>query len=173
MRFKAIVEISTRKDVLNPEAKAILQALQSLDFPILDLSLNKKFYIDIESKSKNDAFKKLENACKELLANPIIEDYIIAIEDSRALDSKDSKDSKVSKPKKPAKKTATKSQKTRTYKYDDFLDSISDKLKALKYNNDISFDMLANAINTAYNMKISTKALYEYFVRKLEWEKGK
>ncbi|MWV61196.1 phosphoribosylformylglycinamidine synthase subunit PurS [Helicobacter saguini] len=177
MLFKAQIEISTRKDVLNPEAKAILQALQSLQFSVNDLQLNKKIYISIESKSKNDAFKKLDSMCKELLANPIIEDYIISIEDSKksakVIESnmESNIESSAKTRAKPKKKTPKK--RGRAHKYDEFLDSISDKLKALKYQNDIGFPTLAKAINTAYGIKISVQTLYDYFVRKLEWKKGK
>ncbi|STQ85407.1 phosphoribosylformylglycinamidine synthase, purS protein [Helicobacter muridarum] len=80
MQFKAEIEIATRNGVLNPESKAILQALQSHNFAISKLSMNKKFYLSLESDSKENAMKTLQEACEEFLANPIIQDYIIHIE---------------------------------------------------------------------------------------------
>ena len=80
MRFTAQIEISTKDGVLNPESKAILQALQGHNFPILDLTLNKRFYITLESKDKKSALKTLETACQDLLSNPVIQDYKIDIE---------------------------------------------------------------------------------------------
>lgn len=80
MQFKAEIEIATRNGVLNPESKAILQALQSHNFAISKLSMNKKFYLSLESDSKESAMKTLQEACEEFLANPIIQDYIIHIE---------------------------------------------------------------------------------------------
>lgn len=183
MRIKAEIEISTREDVLNPEAKAILHALQSLQFNVKDLTLNKKFYIDIESKSKNDAFKKLDSMCKDLLANPIIENYTISIESKNGdkfiksniesnIKSTKETTKQTRKPKK-INKNKTPKKLGKAYQYDDFLDSISEKLKALKYQNDIGFHTLAKAVNSTYDMNISVKTLYSYFVRKLEWDKFK
>ncbi|RDU60614.1 phosphoribosylformylglycinamidine synthase subunit PurS [Helicobacter sp. MIT 14-3879] len=80
MQFEAQIEVATRKGVLNPESKAILQALQSHNFPISSLSMNTKFYLSLESNSKENAIKTLQEACKELLVNPIIQDYTIHIE---------------------------------------------------------------------------------------------
>lgn len=85
MQFKAEIEIATRSGVLNPESKAILQALQSHNFAISSLSMNKKFYLSLESDSKESAMKTLQEACEDFLANPIIQDYTIHIES--ALDS--------------------------------------------------------------------------------------
>ena len=81
MYFKAEVEVSTRDGVLNPESKAILNALQTHNFPILELKVTKKFYINLESNSKYEAMKLLQVACNDLLSNPVVQDYSINILD--------------------------------------------------------------------------------------------
>lgn len=171
MRFKATIEISTRQDVLNPEAKAILQALQNLDIPILDLSLNKKFYINIKSRSKDDALKKIEKACKELLANPVIEDYTIELLDSKPISKSKNKTSKLQQKVKNVTGAKKPKKQLRAYKYDEFLDPISDFLREKKYQENVGFALLTKAVNTAYNTNISVKAMYDYFKRKLDWKK--
>ncbi|RDU70854.1 phosphoribosylformylglycinamidine synthase, purS protein [Helicobacter aurati] len=80
MQFEAQIEIATRDGILNPESKAVLQALQSHNFAISRLEMNKRFYLSLESDSKENAMKTVQRACEELLANPIIEDYTIHIE---------------------------------------------------------------------------------------------
>lgn len=162
MRFKAEIEVSTRQDVLNPESKAILQSLQNLHFPILDLKLNKKFYVNIESKNEKEAIDTLEIACKELLANPIIEDYTISIESKE--NKKNTKSKNIS---------IQKNKRGKAYKHEEFLDSIQDELKELKYTNNVSFGAIIKILQKKFNIKISSKTLYEYFMRKLEWKKTK
>lgn len=162
MRFKAEIEVSTRQDVLNPESKAILQSLQNLHFPILDLKLNKKFYVNIESKNEKEAIDTLEIACKELLANPIIEDYTISIESKE--NTKNTKSKNIS---------IQKNKRGKAYKHEEFLDSIQDELKELKYTNNVSFGAIIKILQKKFNIKISSKTLYEYFMRKLEWKKTK
>lgn len=162
MRFKAEIEVSTRQDVLNPESKAILQSLQNLYFPILDLKLNKKFYVNIESKNEKEAIDTLEIACKELLANPIIEDYTISIESKE--NTKNTKSKNIS---------IQKNKRGKAYKHEEFLDSIQDELKELKYTNNVSFGAIIKILQKKFNIKISSKTLYEYFMRKLEWKKTK
>ncbi|RDU65711.1 phosphoribosylformylglycinamidine synthase, purS protein [Helicobacter didelphidarum] len=79
MLYQAEIEVCTRNGVLNPESKAILHALRGHDFAVLDVTMNKKFYLTLESDSKDHALKVLNKICEDFLANPIIQDYTIHI----------------------------------------------------------------------------------------------
>ncbi len=82
MLYNIDIEITTRQGVLNPEEKAILQALQGHEFDISNLIMSKKFYITLESANKQEAEKKAQQMCEEFLANPIIQDYTIHIKEA-------------------------------------------------------------------------------------------
>lgn len=82
MRYNITIEVSTRDGVLNPESKAILQALQGHDFAVSTLTMNKRFYLTLNTENKKEAETLANKMCEEFLANPIIQDYTIDVQDA-------------------------------------------------------------------------------------------
>ena len=82
MRYDIAIEVSTRDGVLNPESKAILQALQGHDFAVSQLTMNKRFYLTLEAKDKVEAQNLAKDMCEDFLANPIIQDYTIKVQEA-------------------------------------------------------------------------------------------
>ncbi len=76
MKFAVIITL--KKDVLDPQGKVIQQTLQSMGEKSLK-SLRQGKYIEIElnEPNENEAIKIVENMCKKLLVNLIIEEYKI------------------------------------------------------------------------------------------------
>ncbi len=79
MVYAVEVEISTKDGVLNPESKAILHALQTHDFAVSNLVMNKKFYFTLESPTQQEAEETVKSLCEDFLANSIIQNYSIVI----------------------------------------------------------------------------------------------
>ena len=76
MKFSVTVKL--KKDVLDPQGKVIQQTLHSMGMNTLkNLRQGKYFEIDIEEDNENEGKKKIEEMCKKLLINLIIEDYKI------------------------------------------------------------------------------------------------
>jgi phosphoribosylformylglycinamidine synthase len=74
--MKARIKITLKNGVLDPQGKAIQNALASLGFGgIEDVRQGK--YIEVELAESNEAKARelLERMCKELLANTVIENY--------------------------------------------------------------------------------------------------
>ena len=72
------VIITLKKDVLDPQGKVIHQTLDGMGFNnINEVRQGKYFSIDIKEVDKKIAEKKIEEMCKKLLANLVIEDYKI------------------------------------------------------------------------------------------------
>lgn len=80
-RYLAKVIITLRKSILDPQGKAVHHALESLGMnSIQEVRIGKHIELAIEAPSVEDAHSITETACKKLLANPVMEDYIFNIE---------------------------------------------------------------------------------------------
>ena len=76
--MKISVIITLKKDVLDPQGKVIHQTLAGMGFDnINEVRQGKYFEIDTKETDKKKAEKNVEDMCKKLLANLVIEDYKI------------------------------------------------------------------------------------------------
>ena len=76
MKIKVIVTL--KKSVLDPQGAVIQQTLDGMGFNnINNIRQGKFFEIDIDEKDQKKAEEKVEDMCKKLLANLVIEDYRI------------------------------------------------------------------------------------------------
>ena len=76
--MKISVIITLKKDVLDPQGKVIHQALDGMGFnDVNEVRQGKYFEIDIKETNTKKAKDKVEEMCKKLLANLVIENYKI------------------------------------------------------------------------------------------------
>ena len=76
--MKVSVIITLKKDVLDPQGKVIQQTLDGMGFNnINEVRQGKYFEINMKEKDKKMAERKVEDMCKKLLANLVIENYNI------------------------------------------------------------------------------------------------
>ncbi len=75
--MKAIVHITLKKGVLDPQGKAIGQALHGMGFGDVGEVRQGKF-IELDVPAGTDE-KRVAQMCEKLLANPVIEDYRITL----------------------------------------------------------------------------------------------
>ena len=76
--MKFSVTVTLKKDVLDPQGKVVQNTLLSLGMNDLkSIRQGKYFEIEIRDTSHEKAEKKIDEMCKRLLANLIIEDYKI------------------------------------------------------------------------------------------------
>ncbi len=74
--MKFSVTVTLKKDVLDPQGKVVQQTLQNMGMKTLKgLRQGKYFEIDIDESEERIAKEKIEEMCKKLLINLIIEDY--------------------------------------------------------------------------------------------------
>ena len=80
--FKAMIHVTLKRDVLDPQGKAIQNACQSLGFPSAkSVRQGKLFELELDAGDEAQARAALRELCEKLLANPVIEDYsIVGIE---------------------------------------------------------------------------------------------
>ena len=79
MKISAIVTL--KKDVLDPQGKVVSQTLKNMGYEnVSDVRQGKYFEIELNETNKEKAKKTIEEICKQLLSNTIIENYTINLE---------------------------------------------------------------------------------------------
>ena len=76
--MKFSITVTLKKDVLDPQGKVIHQTLDGMGFnDINEVRQGKYFEIDTKESDSKKAKEKVEEMCKKLLANLVIENYRI------------------------------------------------------------------------------------------------
>ena len=74
------IRVKPRPGLLNPEGKAIHHALNSLGWSdVSDVRVGKAIYVDLEAESSAAAVGAAEAMCRKLLANPVTENFEVAL----------------------------------------------------------------------------------------------
>ena len=77
-KLKFSVTVTLKKDVLDPQGKVVQNTLINMGMNNLkNLRQGKHFEIDVDEKDEAIGHKKIDEMCKKLLVNLIIEDYKI------------------------------------------------------------------------------------------------
>ena len=77
-KLKFSVTVTLKKDVLDPQGKVVQNTLQNLGMDNLkSVRQGKYFELEVNDNNQVHAEKKVDDMCKKLLANLIIEDYKI------------------------------------------------------------------------------------------------
>ena len=72
----AKVFVTLKRAVLDPQGKAVQGALAKLGFPeARDVRVGRYIEITLEAKTKDEAGQRVDEMCKRLLANTVIEEY--------------------------------------------------------------------------------------------------
>jgi phosphoribosylformylglycinamidine synthase len=83
MKFLARVDVSLKPTVNDPEGLTIQGALRSLGFTGVDsVRAGKYMEINLEARGEDEAQKQVTEMCKQLLANPVIEDFRFELEEA-------------------------------------------------------------------------------------------
>ena len=78
-KLKFSVTVTLKKDVLDPQGKVVENTLTNMGVNSLkSIRQGKYFQIEIDDKNQETAEKKIDEMCKKLLVNLIIEDYKIS-----------------------------------------------------------------------------------------------
>lgn len=80
MKFRAEIDVMPLKALLDPQGKAVTASMKNLDLSeIENVRIGKHITLELEAPSKEIAQSKVEDACKKLLANPIMEEFAITL----------------------------------------------------------------------------------------------
>ena len=80
MIFSVEVKVMPLKELLDPQGKAVSDGLKNLGLKnINDVRIGKHINLQIEAATKEEAFAIAEDASKKLLANQVMEEYEISV----------------------------------------------------------------------------------------------
>ena len=78
MKFQASIHVTTKRDVLDPQGKAIQSACRTLGHAeVSSVRQGKLFELELDAPDEARARTVLRELCEKLLANPVIEDFAI------------------------------------------------------------------------------------------------
>ena len=76
--MKISATVTLKKDVLDPQGKVVSQTLKNMGYNnIVNVRQGKYFEIELNEEDKEKAKMIVEDICKKLLTNIVIEDYTI------------------------------------------------------------------------------------------------
>ncbi|WP_017732061.1 phosphoribosylformylglycinamidine synthase subunit PurS [Nafulsella turpanensis] len=76
MKFRAEIDVMPVKEILDPQGKAVKLGLTNLGLKeVSNVRIGKHILLELEADSEEAAAAKVEEACKRLLANLVMEDY--------------------------------------------------------------------------------------------------
>ena len=80
-RYRVEVRVMPRATLLDPQGQAVQHALHALGFgDVGDVRVGKHLVLDVQADSRDEALAHARAMCDRLLANPVTEDYDLAVE---------------------------------------------------------------------------------------------
>jgi phosphoribosylformylglycinamidine synthase subunit PurS len=74
------VRVRLKKEVLDPQGEAIRRVLDALGYSeVRDVRVGKLMLLEVEGENGPGVGARIEEACRELLANPVIEDFEVRL----------------------------------------------------------------------------------------------
>jgi len=79
-KFQAEIDVMPKKEILDPQGKAVTGSMKNLGLTeIQNVRIGKHISLEIEADSAETAHNKVDQACKNLLANLIMESYSFSL----------------------------------------------------------------------------------------------
>ncbi len=79
---RVVVEVMLKPEILDPQGQAIAGALPRLGFTgVRSVRQGKRFEIELDGTSDSDTRARAEQIAGTLLANPVIEDFTVRVDD--------------------------------------------------------------------------------------------
>ena len=78
-RFRVAIQVVPRRGLLDPQGKAVADALHTLGFGgVSGVHVGRHLVLDLDARTEDDARALTRQMCEKLLANPVTEDFEIA-----------------------------------------------------------------------------------------------
>lgn len=78
-RFRVSLHITPRRGLLDPQGRAVADALHTLGFAsVRDVSVGRYLLVELDAANSAAAEADVRTMCERLLANPVTEDFSVA-----------------------------------------------------------------------------------------------
>ena len=82
--YKATINVTLKKSVLDPQGQTVLHALESLGFrEAKNLRVGKYFELSLDVPDRQKAEERVRAMCDKLLINPVIEEYSFELKETK------------------------------------------------------------------------------------------
>jgi phosphoribosylformylglycinamidine synthase subunit PurS len=83
MNYRAEVRVKLKPGIADPQGQTIERALPAVGFSdARNVRVGKLIELEVDASSSLEARRRIEEMCERLLANPVIESYSVAIDES-------------------------------------------------------------------------------------------
>lgn len=79
--MKATVLVRPKPGILDPQGRAVEGSLRHLGFDVAEARVGRVVDVELATDDPREARAQLERMCEQLLANPLIESYVIALDE--------------------------------------------------------------------------------------------
>ena len=78
-RYKVAVQVVPRRGLLDPQGKAVADALHTLGFAgVASVHVGRHLVLEVDAADESSVREQINRMCAQLLANPVTEDFEIA-----------------------------------------------------------------------------------------------
>ncbi len=83
MKFKASIDVMPHDSLLDPQGKTVSKNMKNLGLAsISSVRIGKHITLEVEADNEEKAREQVDQACKDLLSNPIMEKYDFSLEEA-------------------------------------------------------------------------------------------
>jgi len=83
MKFKAEIDVMPLEALLDPQGKAVTNSMKTIGLPdVSGVRVGRHIRLFVEAENKAKATEMVEDACKKLLANQIMESYVYDLQEA-------------------------------------------------------------------------------------------
>jgi phosphoribosylformylglycinamidine synthase subunit PurS len=76
---RATVVVRPKQGILDPQGQAVASSLRALGFPVDEARVGRVVDLEVDADDAATVHAQLERMCEQLLANPLIESFEIAV----------------------------------------------------------------------------------------------
>lgn len=85
MTWQADIHVILKKGVLDPQGNAVQRSLQALGYPgVAEVRVGKYLQVRVDAPDRETAARQVEEMCRRLLANPVIEEFSFELKEAAA-----------------------------------------------------------------------------------------
>jgi phosphoribosylformylglycinamidine synthase subunit PurS len=77
--MKATVLVRPKEGILDPQGQAVEQSLRKLGFAVGQARVGRVLDFEVEASNPDEARERVDEMCRQLLANPLIESYEVEV----------------------------------------------------------------------------------------------